>query len=352
MELIIARKRYNGVESGNVFSSIDSISNVFTATLKNFTGRDIVAIKVGAPITINFDQERILTGYIDSMSLSLSNFQTSISIQGRSKAGDLVDCTLPDNLGTEWKSKTILEIANIWGSQFGISFKGESGSVVETVNYEFGTEIFYALREHTEKAGLIIYSLPDGNCQISLVNTGSSGLNFAEGQNIISANGDISRNDIYSEYVVKGSSQSEVDQDEEAASNIPKSIVKDNINRFRPLALIADGNATIEICKKRAAFEAKIRRARSESYVIVVKGWVSPIHLNQTAQIDLSDSFGIKKTLLITSIDLSTSEAGGSTTTLRLSNTEAFSLDPTRETLVAQSSPLALPDLDELLENF
>jgi len=344
MELLISGNNYQGVKSGSVTCSISSIANSFNATLNNFSKQQISSIKAGLPLSIKFEGELVLTGYIDAVSPSYDNRETSISIKGRSKAGDLVDCTLPE-IGTEWKKKNVIQIANIWGSSFGISFTGESGSLIETINYEYGTEVFEALKKHTEKEGLIVYSLPNGNCLISVTNIGSSGLSFIEGQNIISFGGDIDLSNVFSSYIVKGSAQSNLQQSEEEASNAPNAVLNNKM-RNRPLVIIADGNADIGVCKKRAEFEEKIRIGQSESYTVAVQGWLSTTNLNKTAIMDLSNSFGIKKTMLISGMTLSVSE-DGSTTEVTLANTEAFVTDQTKKTL--DKNPYTLQEFLELL---
>ena len=98
-----------GWRSVSVGLSLSTICNGFS--LSQFVGDDFESpvLFPGDSIRIECDGELLLDGYVDEMSSSFSSGNHSISISGREKTCDIVDCSLKD-FGKTWKKKTVSQI--------------------------------------------------------------------------------------------------------------------------------------------------------------------------------------------------------------------------------------------------
>jgi len=325
MEVRINGKSYSGLKSGSVSMSIEDIANQFSATLSNFWSESITEISSGDSIEIYMDGSKVLTGYIDIASPIIDQGGNLVTISGRSKAGDLVDCT-PNETQSEFKKQTFTAIASALAGNFGIgiSENTSTGGAIETVNYEQGETCHALLKREAEKKGLLLYSDTSGNVVIDRAGTQNSGLNFIEGENIINANVNIDFSKRFSKYIVRGDQQSTMELSEEDATR-SQAIATDSEVRTRTLILIVDGNADNSVCKERAAWEATVRRGKSITYTVSLLGWY--FNINQLCTLK-SNRLGVDRSdLLITRIDNSFSEQG-KICNLTLMSPDAFAQAP------------------------
>jgi prophage tail gpP-like protein len=343
-DLRIRGKSYSGAKSGSISLDIESIANSFTATVTNFWSESITDIKAGDSVDIYVDGSKRFSGWIDNAQPSISGGGNLISISGRSKAGDLVDCT-PDANVSEFKNQSFEGLVNALASPFGVSAtaKVSTGSAIETVNYEQGETIAEFIRKEAIKKELLLYSDSNGGIVIDNSGTTSSGLQFIDGQNILNATASVDYSQRYSKYIVKGDRPSTMQISEEDATE-SQAIATDSEIRYRPLIITVDGFADIEICKQRAKWEATIRKGKSVTYSVTVQGFFW--NINQTCQL-ISNRLGANETLLISKIDNRFDQDGGKICNLTLVRPDAYAKQP--DLNIEKSSNNPYLNIDEFI---
>lgn len=307
MELRIGGKSYDGAKSGSLNLNIDSVANSFSALVTNFWATSITEIKAGDSVEVYMEGSKRFTGWIDRASPDIGGQGNLVNISGRSKSGDIIDCT-PDVTQSEFKNQTFESLVLALVAPFGLTVKANvsTGEVIESANYDQGESIFEFLKKEAIKKGLLMYSDTSGNLVIDKAGTTSSGLIFKEGENILSCNARVDYSNRFSKYIVKGDQQSNPYVDEEAATN-PMAIATDEEIRYRPLIIMVSGKATDAICEQRAKWEAAIRIGKSVTYSVTLQGWY--FNLNETCTLQ-SNRIGANESLLISKITNSFSESG------------------------------------------
>lgn len=324
-QLRINGKSYEGAKSGNINIGIDSVANSFSATVTNFWSSSVTEIKSGDSVEIYADGVKRFSGWIDRAQPSISEEGNLVSISGRSKAGDLIDCT-PDATQSEFKNQSFESLVDIFADMFDISVSTnvDTGEIIETSNYEQGETIIEFLKKEAVKKGLLMYSDSSGNLVIDRAGTVSSGLIFKDGENILECSASVDYSNRYSKYIVKGDRQSNAFI-EEADATESQAIAIDSEIRYRPLIIIVDGQADNAICEQRAKWEAAIRAGKSVSYSVKLQGWY--FNLNELCVLD-SRRIGANSESLLISRIVNSFDTNGRTCSMELVRPSTFAEPP------------------------
>ena len=94
LELKVQNRKYSGWENVRISKSMQSIAHNFSMDI--FKG-DQVEIGDDDLIQILVDDKIFFTGYLDNMTIGISDTKKPLSISGRSKAIDLIDCNISEN---------------------------------------------------------------------------------------------------------------------------------------------------------------------------------------------------------------------------------------------------------------
>jgi len=94
VKLVIDNKINEGWESVSIVCDLNSIARAFQLgiTFDKPNGFSLWDYKVGKPVQLCIDDELILTGYIDQTPVMYDAHQRTVTIVGRSKTADLIDC--------------------------------------------------------------------------------------------------------------------------------------------------------------------------------------------------------------------------------------------------------------------
>lgn len=109
-------KLYSGYETLSISKSMDSISDTFSINI--FKG-DEIDISGNDLIQIINEKKVFFTGYVDKYNLGISDVQKPLSISGRSKTADLIDCMVETN--KQYNNQTPTQIINDLCKPFGIT---------------------------------------------------------------------------------------------------------------------------------------------------------------------------------------------------------------------------------------
>lgn len=330
VELFINNKIVEGWESIDASKSIEAIAGRFTLSVSN-TVPDFIA--PGLECQLKLNEQLVVDGYIDSIEANLdSQNNSSFSLKGRDKAGDLVDCSAIKESGG-WQNPTLQRIIEDVCQPFEIQsrFENEDDKKFNLGEFRLRQETAF---EVIERACRLrgVFPLPDkGRVLIGEIGKIKTSSALVLGQNILSADLVKSHNERFRNYFVKGQSATDDEFNGEDASSVSANSKDKQINRYRPLIVIAEDNVDPQTAKDRAEWEAAVRFGRSLDLNVKVQGWSEyengPLwDINKIVSVNI-DKFGVNDNYLIRSVSYSLSDKG-STTSLSLTHEEAYLKKP------------------------
>ena len=263
----------NGIEvrgwsSVSVGLSMSTLCNGFS--LSQFVGDDFDApvLFPGDAVRIECDGELLLDGYVDEMSSSFSSDNHSISISGREKTCDLVDCSLKD-FGKSWKNRSVVQIVDDVCRSFGILFNANgvnpNGKLTKFCP-DPGCTGADVISDACRQKDVVCYS--DGLGNVKLVNDKKFEQieDFVrQGLNVLSAEVSFNNSERFSDYVVLCSSDPKTKRRGESKDG--------EIGRTRCLVMVDEGYGNVESAEQRAAFESLSRTAKSTTLNVTLAGW-------------------------------------------------------------------------------
>lgn len=263
----------NGVEvrgwsSVSVGLSLGTLCNGFS--LSQFVGDDFDSpvLFPGDAVRIENDGEVLLDGFVDEMSSAFSSGSHTISVSGREKTCDLVDCSLKD-FGKSWKKRTVSQIVDDVCRAFGLLFNANGVNppgVIQKFCPDPGCTGADIVSDVCRQKDVVCFS--DGLGNIKFVNEKQFEQveDFVrQGVNILSADVSFNNSERFSDYVVLCSSDPKTKRRGESRDG--------EISRSRCLVMIDEGYGSVDAAEQRASFESQSRSAKSTTLNVTLAGW-------------------------------------------------------------------------------
>ena len=303
--LIAGGRKIFGWESVRVTRGIERCPNDFELTMtERFPGEldfvlkpgDLCNLYIGDP---DLDNQYIdvLAGYVDRVAMNLSARNHTITVTGRGKCQDLVDCAAQWPSG-QFSNQDVLSIATKLAAPYGIDVTGrnlvidsttrkdvalyagttEARGVLKLIpklSLSWGETIFSRIEEMARWSGCLAYEGTDGNLilsRVSIDKTGTGG-RFEQGNNIETASVIYSMDQRYSKYVVRMLGTN-VLGDLGNGGDILMEVTDDNVPRPRVHFIITEsGDAGGDVAKLRGIWEMKRRWGRGNQIRITTDTW-------------------------------------------------------------------------------
>lgn len=335
VSLNVNGKAYSGWERIRITRGIETISGSFDLSVSDrWNGRtqpwpiveeDRCTVKIGNTI--------VITGYVDRRSLSYSAEAHTLSVSGRDKTGELVDCSAVLDKWEYIGLDVVGMIAKIAG-QFGIAVSLQPGVTFRKpplLTIDPGESAFDVIDRICRLAGLLPVSNGKGGLILTRAGTSIAPTQLIEGQNIKAGSADYDASGRYGTYKaiaqMKGSDESYGN----SAAFILATAQDAGVRRTeRVLIIRPEGGMTTTYAQQRAQWEATVRAARGASISITVQGWTQPDGtlwpINALVPVN-APMLGIKGTLLISQAVYSLDESG-TLTELTLRRPDAFKPEP------------------------
>lgn len=335
VELRIDGKVFTGWTTVKINRSIESLSGYFDLGVMVPVNYDLSSMAPGKAFTLSVDGQCVITGWTDGRTRRMSSDSLEITISGRDKTGDLVDCAAIYP-GGQWKNRTLEQIAQDLCKPFGVVVRwelndSESSKPFTTFTLDHSETVYEALSRAARHRGVLITSNPAGD----LVFTHASDTQADKlilGQNLLSCDYDEDYRDRFSEYRVNGHARANGKvgdtQDAKSIAN-QKGIAKDTeITRYRPTLIIADSKIDSRTANQRALREQRRQLGKSQTFEAKLDGWFRSNGLlwmpNLLVGIDAT-AFGITvSSLLVSKVVLSLDDREGLLTTLTLAPRDGF----------------------------
>lgn len=324
----VNNKVFEGFKNIKIARNLTSLTGTFDITItdKWEIEQEDFEIKPGDRIHCHLGKKAVFEGFIDKLSISISDSSRNITIQGRDRTQDLVDCSIVDK--SEFNSLGFLEIATELCSPYGIkviSLTSDLGAPFVKFSIRQGETALEALDRAAKERQLILLSSEHGNLIITKKGISRSPTQLIEGLNVLSASVVFDNTQRFSSYIVKGQSTGIIGTAKDASQN--RGEAKDNgVTRFRPSIIISENAIDNDGAQKRAEFEASFRAAKSCELNVVIVGWRridgTLWQVNELVDIDIR-SVGIKGKMLIQRVKFDQSE-NGRRTELELIRPDAF----------------------------
>jgi len=185
--------RIDGVDwaywkSVEITRQMDAIAGTFSISLADrwVNGAQALPIAAGMECEVLIGRDPVLKGYIDKSSPFFSAVDHGISISGRDKSADLVDCSAVHKPG-HWMNVTVLQLAGILGQPFGVSVtaEGDIGAPIPSFKLEQGETAFEALDRALKLREIL--ACPDGAGGLVLLKVGArqNDTTLKQGDNIL-----------------------------------------------------------------------------------------------------------------------------------------------------------------------
>lgn len=276
----------------------------------------------------------VLTGYVDRRSISFDADSHTLSVSGRDKTGDLVDCSALLSVW-EFNKVSVLKFATRVAEPFGISVALASGTTeperLSKLTIDPGDSAFDAIERACRMAGLLPVSDGAGGLVLMQPNDAWADTALVQGENILSAGADFDASARFARYVVLGQHAGSDEYHGAVAARVRGEARDSDVRRTaRVLVVRPEGNATNAHAKRRAEWEAIVRAARGDSVSVVVQGWQQgngelwPVNALATVR---SKALGVDGEMLISQVTY-TVDDGGTRTQLTLRRPDAFVPEP------------------------
>lgn len=335
--LIVDGVQYGGWKSVRIVRSIESLCGSFELSVSDrWAGQPTVwPIREGAECQVLLDDDVVLTGYVDSRSVEYDAASHSVTVAGRDKAGDLVDCSAVLDRW-EFTGISLLVFAKKLCDPFGVSVSLQAGMSAPTVSGKLsidpGDTAWGALESACRRAGVLAVSDGQGGIVLARAGSGRASTALVESENILRAGSTYDASGRYRTYRVLGQRPGSDSESGATVSRVKGEATDLGVRRpARILMVKPEGAVTTTYAKTRAQWEAIVHAAKGDSVSVTVQGWRqrdgtlwSP---NRLVPIR-SPMLELDGTMLISSVTHSLDQSSGSVTELSLVRPDAYAPEP------------------------
>ncbi|WP_233872522.1 phage baseplate assembly protein [Paraburkholderia adhaesiva] len=257
-----------------------------------------VSVMEGDPCVLSIGGDAVITGYVDRVSEQIDAHNHILSVSGRGKCEDIVDCSAQFD-SFQFQNISTADIAALLCKPFGVNVKALSpGMIHPQVCLNVGETPYSVIDRLCKVAQLLCYEDADGDLVIGPLSTNEAAGGFALGVNVERAGymRDISQR--FSEYRVylvgtglfTDAGQQPLDEYTVNDTTMP---------RYRPRAFIAEtGDAGATVSNQHALWECNRRIGRGNVVTVTGSTWrdsagalympntLAALHMSQLKLID------------------------------------------------------------------
>lgn len=388
LALRVNGRDYLGWTSAQITRGIENLTGSFALEVseKLSDAGDPFPIADEDEVTVLIEKESVLTGFVDRRSINVDAQSHRFSVEGRDKAGALVDCSA---VLTRWEFSNIgvLELCQEVAKPFGISVgiqEGLSDSAIstaprptstktpggapsavgsagksssskigkpnETLRFSPGDSAFEIIDRACRSVGVLPVS--NGLGGVILTRAGGTRCTTAlvEGKNIFAIGATFDATKRYRTYRVYGQSAGTDEDFGPITAHVVGQPATDlGVRRAnRVLIVQPEGPVDLKFATARGRWEAAVRAARAIQTSVTVQGWTQddgtlwPYGAIVSIKSPRASLDGL---MLITQTTFALSVEGGSTTTLQLTRPDAFLPEPV---LTSDAGLRHIPELDNV----
>lgn len=349
LELTCNGQVHAGWESMRITRSMEHCANSFELAVSELWPGQASTYNVmpGMPCQVRLAGTTVISGYVDDVNLVLDAQQHGVSVSGRDKAADLVDCSAVVK-GGQWLGQRVEAIAAQLAKPFGIKVTAavKTGKPLASFALQEGETAFDAIDRAARMRALLLVSDAKGGLVITRASTDVVATALVMGVNVLHASVKMSLRERFSLYIAKGqkspayawspgsgspgASAAVVASTVKAAAQVRAEATDPEVPRYRPMIITGECQDVDASLKQRVQWEANVRAARSVEVVVRVAGWAHADGIwepNKLVQVSLPALRIQRQKLLVKACQYSLGHEG-SITELTLTRPDAFTLLP------------------------
>lgn len=283
VRIVVGGVLYEGFDDVEIRRSLREMAGEFTIhvtqeTSPGMDGPSLLlsrAVKEQDPIQVFYGGVLVLTGYVDAVQPRYSKTHHMVTLQGKSKTGDLADCSVDDEIeGGEMRDVDFGQVARKVTRNFGIGVEVEAdvSRRLDLVRAIPG-ETAHRFLERYARLGVALTDNPKGDLRLFQAKDGGPVASLVEGVNIVEGSAMLRADNRHSKYTVKGQDHG-TDQEHGAKVAQRRAEARDgSVRRHRPLSLLNESKSMRRNARGRAAWEAAKRAGESLRAECKVVGW-------------------------------------------------------------------------------
>lgn len=313
--------------------SIEQMSGSFDVGLTLLPNDSFVSNQImpGSETEVLVNDAPVLTGYIDVLGSQYDKSQASLSISGRDRVSDLIDCASTVDGPFEYIGQRLNQILDgiLKPYNIPVRFDVDTGAAFKRIAIQPGETSFELIERLCRYRSLLPISDGLGGLVITKPGREKSKGKLVYGDNILSGNITLDNTNRFSLVVIKGQEEGSDDNNSDDVAGGEGRAVDSLITRYRPKVMVGDNPDSQLGIAELAKWHVSMNRARSITASYKVQGWTTDGEddlwkINTIVPV-LDPIRGLFRDMLIKDVSLDRSGAG-TTTTLGLVLPESFDL--------------------------
>jgi prophage tail gpP-like protein len=278
VRLVVNDKEYGGWKSVSITAGIERQARDFDLSVTDrWPGQTDIPrrIRPGDLCEVFIGDDRILTGYVDATPINYDATQISVGVKGRSKTGDLVDCSAINKPGS-WAGAKIERIAADLAGTYGIKVttqRDTGAALAHTIDQ--GETVFESIDRMLKLRQLL--ATDDELGRLVFIDVGSAGTaktSLKLGDNVKSAEAPLDYKDVYTEYICKGQRAGTDDDFGDTVAGESAALTDTSVlSRRRVLLKKSSGQTDGGTAAQRVKYEQAHRKAKALETTYTVQGW-------------------------------------------------------------------------------
>ncbi len=263
---------YTAFENAEVTAAFDEAARSFQVTIAaEFGGPATQAIFAsGTPITFRAGRDVLLTGYVDRYRPSFGSENASISVTGRSKSQDAIDCSAIHKTGRLEKMDPVA-IAKAVSQGLDVEITTDQQlKKVPFYQITLGESVFRMFEKLVRRQGCTVTGTANGGMKATKAGSQRHAGGIIEGKNLKVGDADHDWSNRHSEYILKGQ---RAEGHGKGALELEAKAKDGAVKRYRPVIVIQRDDTDKETIKKRAETRRDRSAGEATTASITVQGF-------------------------------------------------------------------------------
>ena len=267
---------YGGFRSGEFTLSLEQMCNSFALKYSDvwIAQGARQPIQEGNRCKLIVDGNVMVDGWVDEASASYTPLTYALSVNGRSTACDLVDCSAVHEPG-QWRGQLASTIVADLVYPFAavqVVTLGDQGGTIPRFTLQRGETVGNAITRLARLRSLLVYTA-GSTLVLAKVGTTRTTTVLRRGVQIIEGARKGSLADRFSDYIFKGQTRATDTTNGVSANQIQGNVEDHGVPRYRPTMIVAGGADGPSDLGARAIMERNQRAGRAERLTLKVEGW-------------------------------------------------------------------------------
>lgn len=277
--LRIGGRKLLGWESVRITRGIERFPGDFALELMDYypATNEKQWVKAGDACEVLIENDRVITGYVDSWNPVINKTQHQIRVSGRGKCQDLVDCSAnwPNNVISQANAFHIAQkLAKWYGITVSTNIDNRQLETIPQFTLNWGESSQQVLDRICRWSALLYYELEDGSLFLTRASDEIAASGVAQGVNIEEADYRESMAARYSDYIGVSLSVTPLAGGYEFVQNARANDLEAGKMRYRNYLSVIDSNL-ISAKREQEAIDWEMNRryGRSKSLQVVIDSW-------------------------------------------------------------------------------